>query len=87
MVLELQPDQLLPLRGLKGARLVCLRGVLWVTHDNDARDILLEPGQSWQLDRRTATVQAIGASRMAIEALSAPARLLRDRGPAFSANS
>jgi hypothetical protein len=30
-----------------GVRIVCRRGSLWLTLDNDTRDIVLEPGESF----------------------------------------
>ena len=68
MVLELRPDALIPLRDLRGATIACLQGVLWITHDKDPNDVLLEPGATYLLTRKGATVQALSASRMAIEA-------------------
>ncbi len=87
LVLELKPDSLLPLRELTGARIACLEGVLWITHDSDPHDIVLEPGQVYELTRKGATVQALGASRMAIEAARTATplrgRLTWGRSPAF----
>jgi hypothetical protein len=87
VVIELKPDCLLPLRELNGARIACLEGVLWITHDSDPHDILLEPGQVYELTRKGATVQALGASRMAIEAapigIPLRGRLAWGRSPAF----
>lgn len=68
VVLQLEPDAFLPLRGMEGARVACLEGVLWITHDGDPNDILVQAGQAHQVTREGACVQAIGASRMAVEA-------------------
>lgn len=67
VVLQLQRDALLPLRGLHGATICCLEGALWVTHDADPNDVVLQPGQACALGRG-ATVQAFEASRMSLEA-------------------
>ena len=77
MVLELQPDALIPLRDLNGATIACLQGVLWITHDGYPNDVLLEPGSTYLLTRKGATVQALSASRMAIEAPRALGRQSR----------
>jgi len=52
------PNARLPLaarRGLRlkdahGARLRAVQGTLWVTIDNDLRDIVLDPGESFVVD-------------------------------------
>lgn len=33
-------------------RIVCETGIVWITIDNDPRDIVLAPGQSFLVDRR-----------------------------------
>jgi len=35
----------------RGRRIESLRGSLWVTIDNDLRDILVNPGQGFSIDR------------------------------------
>jgi hypothetical protein len=35
----------------RGLRVLCLSGSLWVTQDNDPRDVVLEPGGSFEIDR------------------------------------
>jgi hypothetical protein len=40
--------------------IACLRGSLWITHDGDPKDVVLEAGQSYRSDRR---------ARMLIQAL------------------
>lgn len=35
----------------KGLRVVCLTGTLWLTQDNDPRDIVLEPGDGATIER------------------------------------
>src|SRR6185436_14776211 len=36
----------------KGTKVTCVAGVVWVTQEHDARDIILSAGQSVVLDRR-----------------------------------
>jgi len=66
-VLQLQRDGFLSLRDLQGATISCLEGTLWITHDADPHDILLQPGQACALGSGAA-VQALKASRIALEA-------------------
>lgn len=35
----------------RGAQVTCVRGIAWVTQEGDARDLILEPGQSAVLDK------------------------------------
>jgi hypothetical protein len=35
----------------RGAKLTCVSGALWITQDNDIRDIVLTPGEHFELDR------------------------------------
>ncbi|GEM_PF-524590 len=59
----LAKSQALTLTNAKGALISCLRGGLWVTQDDDPRDIVLAPGESFTLDRNgPAIVWALAAS-------------------------
>lgn len=49
--LEMRREQMLRLDGSKGARIACLRGMLWVTQYEDPRDVILPAGESFMLDR------------------------------------
>jgi len=40
------------LRDAQATRIVCETGTVWITIDNDSRDIVLSPGQSFVVDRR-----------------------------------
>ena len=56
-----------------GLRVECLSGALWITQEGDHRDITLEPGQSFQLDRGgMAVVYGLDAARFRLEG-AAPA--------------
>lgn len=58
----LEPRGMLVARDPLGRRIDCIDGTLWVTQDRDARDVLLEPGESFVFDRpHRAIVQALGA--------------------------
>lgn len=60
-VLEIKPIRL-PARALKrlesakGQQITCLDGVVWVTQEQDSRDIILSKGQSFIIDRKGAVV-------------------------------
>ncbi len=48
-------------------RLTCLEGVLWITLDNDPRDIVVEAGAEFSSrDRRRALVYALKPSRLSM---------------------
>lgn len=44
--LRLGRDQLIALRDATGVRVTCTAGVLWITEEQSAADIVLESGQS-----------------------------------------
>jgi hypothetical protein len=44
------------LRDRAGDRIECVAGVLWITQDGDARDIVLGAGESFRLDRAGSAV-------------------------------
>ena len=48
-------------RSFRGGRIECTDGTVWLTHDGDCRDVVLEAGQSHMADRD---------SRLVIYALS-----------------
>jgi hypothetical protein len=52
--------EMLKLRGRAGDRVDCLDGCVWITQEGDRRDILLDAGQGFMLDRAgTAIVYAL----------------------------
>lgn len=56
-----------------GVTIECLEGSVWVTLDNDARDVVLEVGQTFVVDRNQRTLLlALTAARVR---LMEPARL------------
>jgi hypothetical protein len=48
---RLQPRQVLPIRDGQGMSVQCLGGAVWITQADDLKDIVLERGQSFVLDR------------------------------------
>jgi hypothetical protein len=60
-VTVLQPGQVLRLRDAVGHRITGLRGEIWITQENDRRDVILTPGEGFVLDRPgLALAQAVG---------------------------
>jgi ferric-dicitrate binding protein FerR (iron transport regulator) len=69
-VVELEQGDLLPLDRAKGVRVSCVEGSLWLTEERAAADIVLQPGQSYEVEAAGRTlVQAMSRSRVAVEAL------------------
>jgi hypothetical protein len=65
------------LQDAEGLQLTCTEGSLWVTLDNDLRDIVLGAGDSFTLpDRRRAIVYALDASRLTQRPRTGPAPAL-----------
>ena len=63
----LAPRGLFELPDASGLEIGCTQGSLWVTLDNDRRDIILEPGQSFfTTEHRRALVYAFGASTLEV---------------------
>jgi len=66
--LDLQADQVLHLQDAAETTIVCLRGHVWITQEGDLRDIALEPGDAFTLDRPgMALTAALSASSIRIE--------------------
>ena len=74
-VFNLRRNAFVSLRGLApGRRLVCREGLLWITYDAQALDILLEPDQGHVLRYSGAAVQALAPSRLLIAPAAAASR-------------
>jgi len=54
-----------PVEDGAGHKIECLAGTLWLTQENDPRDIILSPGQSFTLDRPGKAVLVVLGSRPA----------------------
>ena len=58
---------------ISGTQVICRRGSLWITLDNDPRDIVLEAGESFfSAEHRRALVYAFQASVVAMRTVAAP---------------
>jgi hypothetical protein len=55
-VWDLAPGELVRLDGARGTTLRVTRGTLWVTLENDRRDVVLETGDTFTIDRGGLTV-------------------------------
>jgi DUF2917 family protein len=67
--IELEPAQLLRLKGAAGVRIVCRSGTVWVTQEGVVRDDFLRPGEAMTLHSRGVTLaQALGRALLLIEA-------------------
>jgi len=58
---QLGPDQTLKLRDGAGATVCAVQGTVWITEENQARDIVLAEGACYRLRQRgLAIVNALG---------------------------
>jgi DUF2917 family protein len=65
--LSLEPRGLLEIPDAAGVRITCNEGCLWITLDNDPRDIVLEPGQNFaSTQHRRALIYALQSSMLGL---------------------
>ena len=65
---ELGQSQTLPILQAEGVKVTCQRGCLWITQDRDPRDVILEPGDFFVMDRKgRALVSALSPSGLIVE--------------------
>jgi quercetin dioxygenase-like cupin family protein len=58
-------DKILDIHQALGVTIECLEGSVWVTLDGSTRDVTLEAGQSFCVDRQQRTlIQALAAARI-----------------------
>ena len=70
---DLAARALVDIPDISGTQVICRRGSLWITLDNDPRDIVLEAGESFfSTEHRRALVYAFQASVVAMRAVAAP---------------
>ena len=63
----LNKGRLLRIEPGRRQRVECLNGCLWITQDNDTRDIVLNPGEGFTLDRpEGALLSALADSRLMV---------------------
>jgi len=63
----LATDQFIKLEGAVGVRISSRRGSVWITQDGDIRDVVLEPGEAFVIERAgPSIVQALEPAELAI---------------------
>lgn len=68
VVLELPHGELLELADARGTTLRVRRGTVWLTQARDRRDIVLEAGEGWTVERQGLTVaEAQGDVALALD--------------------
>lgn len=81
-VWQLTPGELIQLDGARGTRLRVTRGTLWVTLERDLRDIVLEAGDAFTIDRGGVTViEAQGEATVCVGAHHVDEHRADVRGP------
>jgi hypothetical protein len=80
--ISLNMGELLDIQDGAGLRVKCLGGVVWITQSNDPRDIVLEAGQSFILDRRGLALvcASAGAAVVTVAASGLPRTVLPAAG-------
>src|SRR5262249_50479850 len=65
----LRKGQLLGLDGRRGGRIASRRGAIWVTQDGDPNDVVLDAGQTLELEHDgPLLIQALDAACIAVDA-------------------
>ena len=74
--LQLAGEELLTLADIRGTRLTCVDGSVWLTLDLDLRDVFLHPGDSFVVDRDgTTLLHALVPARLRVESFGDAATL------------
>lgn len=72
-VVELAQGGVLPLDNAAGVQVSSLEGSLWLTEERGAGDVILEAGESYQVETKGRTlVQAMSPARVAVTSAGAP---------------
>ena len=67
--INIRRGDLVCIRNGNGATVAVQRGIAWLTQDGDRRDVVLEAGGSFPLDRRgVAVVSALAAAELTVTA-------------------
>jgi hypothetical protein len=78
----LAPGQLLNLEHAAGIRIASRAGSVWITQDGDPRDIVLDAGEAFELDRDSPVI--VQAIETAVVTLEDPAATARPRRRSWS---
>ena len=77
--LDMRKKGIVKLRDAADVTIACREGAIWVTLDNDPRDIVLEPGESFTgSEHRPAMIYALQPSSLALSAPPAVGHGLRE---------
>ena len=71
----IQSREALALRNGRGSTITCISGTIWLTMENDSRDIVLTAGDSFVVNRRGLTILA--AHEASVVDVCAPRRAQR----------
>jgi hypothetical protein len=83
-VWDLAPDELVRLDGARGTTLRVTRGVVWITLENDTRDVVLTAGDVFTIDRSGLTlVEAQGRTTVCVMGRPIDEIHVRGRKPAL----
>lgn len=64
-VQEIAKDKILEIKQALGVTIECLEGSVWVTLDGNMRDVILDAGQSFHVDRKQRVlIQALATARV-----------------------
>ena len=55
-LIDLAPRETVTLPDVRGATLRVTRGTVWITQENDTRDTVLRPGDTWTIERNGLTI-------------------------------
>lgn len=67
-VLQLEPGQVVTLDDALGVRIRATGGTVWVTYEDNANDLIVEPGQTLVIARNGRTVvQALQPAHVAVQ--------------------
>lgn len=84
--LQLAGEELLGLADIRGARVRCVEGSVWLTLERDLRDIFLNAGESFVVDRDGLTLlHALAPARLRVEVAGDAARLAARGGRPLAA--
>ena len=84
-VWDLAPDELVRLDGARGTTLRVTRGVVWLTLENDTRDVVLTAGDVFTIDRGGLTlVEAQGKTTVCVMGRPIDEVHLHPRQPALA---
>lgn len=73
--MTLVPGQLLKVRANVGSKILCHAGAVWITLDRDRRDVLLETGDAFEIDKPGVTlINALRGAPITMITIEEPVR-------------